>query len=170
MEYEQFQGKSEVLRLKTELKILREVPVNERTNLVQSSYISKLNGSKETVKKLRSDKKNLEALNLVQKKELDGKVRWIEKSKESHQLEIYNIQVSSEEIGRKNIEFYQRDLALNYVSGDEVINRELSQAIASFKNENQELKEKDKGREYELKQLKKMIKKLQRENSDLKGK
>jgi parvulin-like peptidyl-prolyl isomerase len=96
-------------------------------------------------------------------------MRWIEKSKESHQLEIYNIQLSSEEIGRKNIEFYQRDLALNYVSGDEVINRELSQAIASFKNENQELREKDKGRDYELKQLKKMIKKLQKENSDLKG-
>lgn len=34
MEYSLFQGKSEVNRLKTELKILREVPVNERTNLV----------------------------------------------------------------------------------------------------------------------------------------
>jgi hypothetical protein len=34
MEYNLFQGKSEVNRLKTELKILREVPVNERTNLV----------------------------------------------------------------------------------------------------------------------------------------
>lgn len=90
----------------------------------------------------------------------------VERLRNNHDFDMYNMKLEAEKNGRKNLEFYQRELALSYVSGKDVIETHLKQALNSFYDENQELKEIEKGRQQEIEGLSRVITELKRRLDD----